>query len=81
MGRDRDVRTRDDWEEVKIAIMTAAVLKKFQTHAVPRDLLLSGGEDDIIENAPGDYFWGGGQDGSGLNHLGRILMNVRRHLR
>jgi N-glycosidase YbiA len=81
LGRDRKVPIRPDWEEVKVGIMTAAVLKKFQTHAGPRDLLLSTGEDDIVENAPGDYFWGGGQDGSGLNHLGRILMDVRRQLR
>lgn len=81
LGRDRGVRLRADWDQVKVAIMAAAVLKKFVTHAEPRTLLLSTGDRDIVEAAPGDYFWGAGQDGSGENHLGRILMNVRRDLR
>ena len=81
LGRDRSVPIRLDWEQVKVATMAEAVRKKFQTHVEPRALLLSTGERDIVEAAPGDYFWGAGQDGSGQNHLGRILMQARADLR
>ena len=35
----------------------------------------------LVENAPGDYYWGIGADGTGKNRLGRILMEVRNELR
>ncbi len=81
LGRDRSMPLRADWEMVKVDIMAAAVLKKFTTHAEPRALLLSTNERSLVEAAPGDYFWGAGQDGTGENHLGRILMDVRRQMR
>ena len=34
----------------------------------------------IEEVSPHDYFWGTGFDGTGLNHLGRLLMSVRADL-
>ncbi|MEQ8854123.1 NADAR family protein [Gimesia sp.] len=81
LGRSRKVKLRDDWETVKEEIMSAAVLKKFQTHLELKALLLSTGDEAIVENAPGDYFWGCGQDGTGLNRLGVILEQVRDVLR
>jgi N-glycosidase YbiA len=30
-----------------------------------------------VENAPGDYYWGCGANGSGKNMLGKILQEVR----
>jgi predicted NAD-dependent protein-ADP-ribosyltransferase YbiA (DUF1768 family) len=39
--------------------------------------VLSTGIDRIVENAPRDYYWGCGADGSGQNKLGLILMEVR----
>ncbi len=61
--------------------MRATVLRKFQTHAALTEMLLATGDEAIIENAPGDYYWGCGKDGSGLNRLGEILMAVRAKLR
>ena len=61
--------------------MRGAVLRKFQTHADIRDILLGTGSEDLVENAPGDFYWGCGADGSGLNKLGKILMDVREQLR
>ena len=81
LGRSRKVRLRPDWEKVKDGIMFDAVLKKFETHDEIRDLLLSTGDEEIIENAPGDYYWGCGKDGTGKNKLGLILMEVRERLR
>lgn len=61
--------------------MYAAVLTKCQTHEAIRDKLLATGEQAIVENAHGDYYWGCGKDGSGLNKLGLILQQVRTALR
>ena len=81
LGRSRDIPIRSDWEDRKIEIMKAAVLKKFRTHDGLRELLLSTGSEPIFENAPGDSFWGCGKDGTGQNWLGRILGEVRELLR
>lgn len=81
MGRDRSRPLRSDWEQVKDDIMRKAVLRKFETHADIREVLLSTEDEPIVENAPGDYYWGCGADGSGKNMLGQILMEVREILR
>lgn len=81
MGRDRSHPLRWDWEQVKDDIMHRSVLCKFETHAEIREILLSTGDEFIVENAPGDYYWGCGKDGSGQNKLGQILMVVRDILR
>ncbi|MGV0025815.1 NADAR family protein [Phormidesmis priestleyi] len=81
MGRDRDRPLRPDWEQVKDEIMRKAVLCKFQTHADIREILLATGEAALVENAPSDYYWGCGADGSGKNRLGQILMEVRGKIR
>ncbi len=77
LGRDRSVPLRSDWEQVKDETMLKAVLRKFETHQDLRTLLLDTGEEEIVESAPGDYYWGCGADGSGQNKLGKILMEVR----
>lgn len=77
LGRSRKVKLREDWEEVKDEIMHAACLKKFQTHSELRRKLLQTGEEQLVENAPNDYYWGCGRTGTGQNKLGKILMRVR----
>ena len=81
LGRSREYPIRPDWEEVKDSVMMFAVEKKFRTHDDLRKLLLSTGDQPIVENAPGDYYWGCGADGSGKNMLGKILVEVRGKLR
>src|SRR5690348_4550142 len=81
LGRSRSVPLRADWEQVKDAIMLAAVQRKFETHEAIRAIMLATGDDEFVENAPRDYYWGGGADGSGLNRLGTTLMEVRVRLR
>ena len=80
LGRSRRVPIREDWEEIKDAVMKRAVKKKFETHPELRKLLLDTGQQDIVENAPGDYYWGCGADGTGKNRLGAILQEVRAEL-
>jgi N-glycosidase YbiA len=77
MGRNRAWPLRSDWEQIKDEVMFKAVLRKFETHRELRTLLLSTGEEEIVESAPGDYYWGCGADGSGQNKLGKLLMEVR----
>ena len=74
-------RIRPDWDAVKDAVMYRAVRKKFETHAELRALLLATGDEQLLEAAPADTYWGIGRDGSGLNKLGRILMRIRGELR
>lgn len=81
MGRDRSLPLRPDWNQVKDDIMRRGVLRKFETHADIREVLLSTGDEEIVENSPIDYYWGCGADGSGKNMLGVILMEIREVLR
>ncbi len=77
LGQTRKIRLRNDWESIKDDVMRKAVLKKFETHKDIRQFLLSTGDEELVENAPGDAYWGCGADGTGKNMLGRILMEVR----
>lgn len=80
LGHSRQYKLRADWGDVKDGIMHSAVLRKFETHAEIRAVLLATGDREIVENAPSDYYWGCGADGSGQNRLGKILMEVRSTL-
>ncbi len=81
LGRSRSVPLRADWEEVKDEVMFRAVRRKFEIHEELRALLLATGEEELVEKAPGDFYWGCGADGSGRNQLGITLMQVRALLR
>lgn len=81
LGWSRQYPPRADWEAVKDEVMRQAVLRKFELHREIREVLLSTGDEELVENAPSDYYWGCGKDGSGLNRLGQILMAVRAELR
>lgn len=81
LGRDRKKPLRLDWEQVKDEIMRSAVLRKFETNDEIKEILLSTGEQKIIEKTTSDYYWGCGENGSGKNMLGKILMEVREILR
>jgi hypothetical protein len=81
IGRDRTLKLRPDWEQVKLQVMWQGVLTKFLTHCDIQAILLDTGEALIVEDSPTDYYWGCGQDKTGQNQLGKILMNVRLELR
>ena len=81
LGKSRDQKLQPDWDEIKNDIMFVGVQQKFDTHPVLRELLLSTGDNLIIENSPYDNYWGIGQTGNGLNHLGTTLMRVRQKLK
>ena len=81
IGRDRKRPLRRDWESVKDGIMRQGVLAKFEAHPDIRQILLDTGDEPIVENAPHDYYWGCGTDGTGKNMLGKILVETRAILR
>ena len=80
-GQSRAYPLRPDWEAVKDDVMRRAVRAKFTQHPDIRAVLLGTGEEELIENAPNDYYWGCGADGTGKNRLGQVLVEVREALR
>jgi ribA/ribD-fused uncharacterized protein len=78
----RQIRLRPDWEDVKVGIMRDLVRQKFTSHPDLRARLLATGDAELVEgNYWHDTFWGQCPVGTGFNHLGRILMEVRAELR
>ena len=79
--RGRAVPQRPDWEDIKLSVMAHVVAMKFSYHPDLRLALLNTGEATLVEgNNWGDTFWGK-CEGVGENHLGLILMGVRKALR
>lgn len=80
----RKVALRSDWEVVKLEVMATLVRQKFSDPDLGR-LLNDTGAAEIIEgNTWNDTTWGMvWRDGKwvGENHLGKILMEVRRENR
>lgn len=72
---------RSDWEEIKESLMKKAMIAKFQSHENIRKILLDTNNEVLMENSPFDHYWGIGHDGTGLNRLGHLLMEVRALLK
>ncbi|KAE8219716.1 hypothetical protein CF326_g8895 [Tilletia indica] len=66
-----------DWEEHRIPVMKDVQMLKYVQNLQLRARLLQTGDADLIYESKGDSFFGSGNDGQGLNHLGRILMEIR----
>ncbi len=81
LGRTRALPILSDWDTKRDDVMLEAIRRKFGTHKTVRELLLSTGDEELVENAPGDFYWGCGRTGTGQNKLGKILMQVRGELR
>ncbi len=74
---------RDDWEEIKIDVMTTIVTDKFNRNITLKNKLIATGDALLIEgNGWKDFFWGVDlTSGFGKNWLGLILMKVRDKLK
>ena len=71
---------RPGWAAIRLAVMEDLVRKKFENSAALQNRLCATGAATLIEgNDWGDTFWGVYR-GHGENHLGKILMQVRREL-
>ena len=78
--------TRSDWDEVRIDIMNWCVRMKLKSNWNKfGNLLLSTGDQQIVENSHKDRFWGCVLDENdyfvGRNILGKLLMNLRNELK
>jgi ribA/ribD-fused uncharacterized protein len=75
----RSIKVRPDWDSIKLSVMEKLVRSKFRW-SVMADMLLDTGTAELIEgNNWNDTYWGVCR-GVGENHLGKILMKVRRLL-
>ncbi len=68
-------------EEHKLAVMKRLMQAKADQHEEVRKALLDSGDLKIVKHIvtypPGDGFWDDGEDGTGLNHIGRMWMEIR----
>jgi len=79
----RRISLRPDWEDIKLQVMKDIVRAKFSQNADLQIMLVLGTRDaELIEGTTwGDKFWGVDKaTGEGENHLGKILMEVRKEL-
>jgi ribA/ribD-fused uncharacterized protein len=73
------VEMRSDWESVKLQVMEDLLWQKFNDPQYKK-LLLETIEHELVEgNHWGDKFWGVCK-GEGQNHLGKLLMKIRKKL-
>ena len=79
----RKVKLRPDWEQVKLQIMEDLVRQKFTKWPLLKQALLDTGDQQLFEgNTWGDRFWGvDSVTLRGENHLGEILMKIRKEIR
>lgn len=74
------VRLKPEWDSKRLEVMLLLLRKKFRTEPL-RSKLLATGDQHIEEgNWWGDTFWGT-CNGVGENHLGKLLMQVRKELK
>ena len=69
-----------DWDRVKLQVMLAGLRAKFHQHRDLASFLQSTQDATIKEVSNRDNYWATGKDGLGLNHLGKLLMQVRSEL-
>jgi len=74
-------RLRKDWSRVKEHVMYKALQAKFTQHPDLHEQLLATGDAILAEHTNKDTYWGDGGNGSGLNRLGALLMQLRNELR
>ena len=80
LGRSRKYPIRQDWDAVRDDVMWHALEHKFRDPRA-RQILVETGDRPLVEASPFDYYWGSGRDGSGLNRLGGLLMELRDRLK
>lgn len=81
LGRSRKYEIRSDWETIKEDVMYYALQRKFTSFPMLKKVLLSTGDEEIIEDSHVDSYWGCGKNGTGQNRLGILLMRLRQELR
>jgi ribA/ribD-fused uncharacterized protein len=70
-----------EWASVREFVMYRAVDAKFSQSKALTDRLLATGNEEIVELAKDDAYWGSGAKGQGSNRMGVLLTAVREKLR
>lgn len=74
------VALRPDWDNIKRGVMIGILVQKFAPHTENGQKLIATGNAELIEdNWWGDTYWGVCK-GEGENHLGKLLMEIRKKL-
>lgn len=72
-------------DEYKLGVMKKLMRLKADQHEDVRNALLDSGDlkivKHIVSGPPGDGFWDDGEDGTGLNHTGRMWMEIREEIK
>jgi len=77
----RKVALREDWNSVRIDVMREVLECKFSQNCELKEKLIATGDEELIEgNHWNDRFWGVCR-GTGQNHLGKLLMELREILK
>jgi N-glycosidase YbiA len=75
----RKLKLRDDWDQVKDAVMLDLLIQKFAQEPFKSQLLATGNAYLEETNTWNDTYWGV-CNGVGYNTLGQLLMQVRSDL-
>ncbi len=68
------------WNKRSLDVMYKALQAKFVQNSPLAALLKKTGNAVLVEDSPVDAFFGAGKQGTGENHLGKLLMKVRKTL-
>lgn len=74
------IKIRKDWDISKEQILYEILSVKFSEKHLKEKLLSTGEEEIVYSTGPMNLFWGV-HDGKGKNHLGRLLMKIRKELK
>lgn len=75
-----NVNMRVDWDAVRDDVMKRILIAKFSQNPRCKSALLNTHPRPLVEHTERDKYWADGGDGSGLNRLGQLLMEVRLEL-
>lgn len=82
IGSNRKNKPREDWEAIKVKTMEEIIYCKFTQNKDCKDVLLSTGDNILIEHTYNDTYWAdGGGNGRGKNMLGITLMKIREQIK
>ena len=77
IGRDRNLKRRDGFNNIKLDVMYKGTLEKFLQNSTIRSKLIETRNNEIKEMTEKENYWGVGPLLDGENHYGKILMSVR----
>lgn len=76
----RQIPCRPDWDRIKLFVMRDVLRAKFRNPELAEKLVQTGTAELVEGNHWKDTYWGQCPVGTGLNHLGMLLMEVREEL-